>query len=371
MFRPSSGILILLLWSALATAHPSPFSYLTLTLDDTAAHGALVMHEFDVAHELGVDDPTALRERAEARRHDAQLRQLVDARLQVAFDGQPLRPGWEAVQVLPERQSLRLPFGIVAPRPALVEFDLQLFPYDPTHQTFVEVYEGGRLRLQAILDAEHRSLRYYSGSVQGRWAVVKTFVQSGVHHILIGPDHILFLMGLLLLGGSLWRLASIVTAFTAGHSITLSLAALGLVRLSPGLVEPAIALSIVVVGADNLLVQRQRRNSAATQSLPGRGATDLRPWFAGAFGLIHGFGFAAVLMEFGLPRAALGWSLAAFNIGVELGQLIIVLPTALVLWWLWRRSPVTAARAVWLGSVAVVAAGAWWFIQRVWFTPGA
>ena len=74
-------------------------------------------------------------------------------------------------------------------------------------------------------------------------------------------------------------------------------------------------------------------------------------------------------MEFGLPRDALGWSLAAFNIGVELGQLIIVLPTATLLWWLWRRSPSAAARTVLLGSVAVVLAGAFWFVQRVWFTP--
>lgn len=364
-------LLMLLLCPMLAAAHSAPFSYLMLMLEPQSTHGSLVMHVFDVAHEVGVAEPAALLDRAEAQRHEARLRELVEARMRIAFDGQPVQPAWESIEVLPERQSLRLQFELARPQPGMVEFEVHLFPYDDMHQTYVDVYERGQLVQQAILDAAHTSLRHYGGSLQGRWAVVKTFVKSGVHHILIGPDHILFLMGLLLLGGTLWRLTSIVTSFTLGHSVTLSLAAMGVVRLSPALVEPVIALSIVVVGADNLLVQWKRGRAASPASAAWSQTRDLRPWFAGVFGLIHGFGFAAVLMEFGLPRDALGWSLAAFNIGVELGQLVIVLPTALVLWWLWRRSPASAARVVQLGSLAVMLAGAYWFVQRVWFGPGA
>ena len=99
--------------------------------------------------------------------------------------------------------------------------------------------------------------------------------------------------------------------------MTLSLAALGVVTPPGQLIEPLIALSIVLVGVDNLLV-----GDAAP------GSRDLRPWMAGLFGLVHGFGFASVLREFGLPRAALGWSLFGFNLGVELGQLAFVLPVA-------------------------------------------
>ena len=159
---------------------------------------------------------------------------------------------------------------------------------------------------------------YYAGSWPGVAAVLATFVPAGIHHIAIGPDHILFLVGLLLLGGSLGRLGLIVTAFTLGHSVTLSLAALGIVTPPASLVEPAIALSIVLVGVDNLLVGREE---------PTR-RRDLRPILAGVFGLVHGFGFAAVLREFGLPQAALGWSLFGFNLGVELGQLALVVPLA-------------------------------------------
>ena len=147
--------------------------------------------------------------------------------------------------------------------------------------------------------------------------MLATFVPAGAYHIAIGPDHLLFLLGLLLLGGSLRRLALIVTAFTLGHTVTLSLAALNIYAPPAAIIEPLIALSIVLVGVDNLLV--------------GDGATasrDLRPWMAGLFGLVHGFGFASVLREFGLPDEALGWSLFGFNLGVELGQLAFVLPIA-------------------------------------------
>ena len=95
--------------------------------------------------------------------------------------------------------------------------------------------------------------------------------------------------------------------------------------------------------------------------------TDLRPWLAVAFGLIHGFGFAYVLKEFGLPQAALGWSLFAFNLGVEIGQLMIVAVVAGVLLLVRRRSPALARQLALAGSIAVILAGAYWFVQRVFF----
>src|SRR5207245_8815358 len=121
------------------------------------------------------------------------------------------------------------------------------------------------------------------------------------------------LVGLLLLGVPIRRLAMIVTSFTLAHSITLSLAALNIVTPPARLIEPAIALSIVYVGADNLLAQ---------------GGRDVRAWIAFAFGFIHGFGFATVLREMELPARALGWSLFSFNFGVEIGQLLVVVPVA-------------------------------------------
>jgi hypothetical protein len=270
-------------------------------------------------------------------------------------DGKPLAIEWGDVNSLPERQGLQLHFKIHTPRPATLGIHAVMFPYDRLHQTFVNVYEDGPLRQQFVLAVNNPDRIYYTGTTQGALAVIKTFVPAGIHHILIGPDHILFLIGLLLLGGGWKALLKIVTAFTVGHSITLSLAALNLVTPSPSIIEPAIALSIVFVGADNLV---------------RGGGRDVRALIALTFGLVHGFGFANVLREFGLPREALGWSLFSFNVGVEIGQLFIVLLVASALALLRRRNETISARVAFAGSVIVIAAGTYWFVQRVFFPTG-
>jgi len=120
-------------------------------------------------------------------------------------------------------------------------------------------------------------------------------------------------------------------------------------------VEPAIALSIIYVGADNLMVH---------------GGRDVRAWIAFAFGLIHGFGFANVLREMDLPSRALGWSLFSFNIGVEIGQVVVVMGVASALAALRSRSEAAGRRLAFAGSIVVIAAGTYWFIQRVFFPGG-
>jgi hydrogenase/urease accessory protein HupE len=134
------------------------------------------------------------------------------------------------------------------------------------------------------------------------------YLLAGVEHIAIGYDHIAFLVAVILWGRRLWPLVGVVTAFTVAHSITLTLAVLDVVRLPSQLVETAIALSIVYVAAENFFVRDLRR----------------RAWITFAFGLIHGFGFASVLRDYGIPRDALVPALAAFNVGVEVGQIVIV-----------------------------------------------
>lgn len=360
--RIAPWVLACLLIGSTAFAHPAPFSYLDLHIDANGVTGTLVIHDLDAAHDLGVADADTLLDPATAARHRDALVALLGPRLSLQLDRQPAAITWGAIDVVPDRQSLRLAFTVSRVRPGHVGIHAYLFPYDPIHQTFINVYEDSALTLQAILDASHQDASHYSGSTQGRWAVVRTFVASGIEHILIGPDHILFLIGLLLLGGTFARLALIVTSFTIGHSVTLSLAALDILSPSARFIEPLIALTIVVVGADNLLVLRATRREASAPP-----AADIRAWLAVAFGLIHGFGFAYVLKEFGLPQAALGWSLFAFNIGVEIGQLLIVAVVAGVLYAVRRQNADAARRTAVIGSIAVIAAGTYWFVQRVFF----
>ncbi|MGE3274040.1 MAG: HupE/UreJ family protein [Vicinamibacterales bacterium] len=339
-------------WAPPLHAHPAPFSYLDLRLGPSGIEGALVVHDFDVAHELGLEDPAALLAPTRGPALRDQLVAVLARRLRLSADGATLPIHWGRLEVLAERQSVRLALAAGDRRPGRVDVDARLFPYDPVHQTFINVYEEDVLAHQAILDDTHTTFTYYAGTLQGTRAVVRTFVPSGIEHILIGPDHILFLIGLLLPGGSLRRLAAIVTAFTIGHSITLSLASLNIVSPPASIVEPTIALSIVFVGADNLLVS-------------GSQGRDIRAGAAAVFGLVHGFGFASVLREVGLPQTALGWSLFSFNLGVEIGQLAVVLVVASLLAALRRRHPRLGQGITVGGSVVVILAGAYWFIQRI------
>lgn len=340
-----------------AYAHPVPFSYIDVRLQSGAVEITVVAHVFDAAHDLGIDPPERLLEPRTLAAHADAIVAMLRSRLQIAADGRtPPDATWSAPEALAERQAIQLRAHYrLSGSPGSVAVTAAMFPYDPKHQTFVNFYEQDAITSQSILDRDHPRVEYFAGTRQGVWAVVRKFLPSGVHHILIGPDHLLFLVGLLLLGGSVRRLLLIVTAFTLAHSLTLSLAALNIVTPPVRVIEPAIALSIVYVGADNLLV---------------RGGRDARAWIAFAFGFIHGFGFANVLRDMDLPGRALGWTLFSFNIGVEMGQLFVVIAVASSLALLRSHSEVLSRRLAFAGSVIVVAAGAFWFIQRVFFPGG-
>jgi hydrogenase/urease accessory protein HupE len=351
-----AGVLIFLFRAAPASAHPAPFSYLDLRVSARGIDATLVAHVFDLAHELGVD-PAQLLDPVFAASHGGALTPILVPRLRLTAGGTLVEPApWSHPQVLVDRQAWSWSFHYdLPPATGALTVSAELFPYDEAHQTFVNVYENGALTSQAILSHGRQSLDYYTGTRAGIVAVAGHFVPAGIHHILIGPDHLLFLVGLLLLGGSFKRLALVVTAFTLAHSVTLSVAVLGWVTPPARLVEPAIALSIIYIGADNLL---------------RKGGRDTRAWIALAFGLVHGFGFANVLREMDLPRRALGWSLFSFNAGVEVGQLAVVAVVAVAIGTLRARSPVAAKRLAVAGSVVVVAAGAFWFVERVVFPGG-
>jgi hypothetical protein len=349
------GLSVLLCLPRAAAAHPVPFSYLDLRIEADAVEGSLIVHIFDAGHDLNVEPPDRLLDLSVARERAAELTKLFTDRLAVTADGRTLAPQWFMPQPIAERQSLRFPVRFaLASRPGILTVSARMFPYDPQHQTFVNVYEGEALT-QAILDGGRTRFEYFAGTRQGVLAVVLRFLPAGIHHILIGPTHLLFLIGLLLLGGTIRQLVIIVTSFTVAHSISLSLAALSIVSPPAFVIEPAIALSIVYVGADNLLIKEGR---------------DVRAWIAFAFGFIHGFGFANVLREMDLPSRALGWSVFSFNVGVEIGQLLVVAIVATALTLLRSRSEAAGRRLAFAGSIVVMAAGAFWFIQRVFFPGG-
>jgi hydrogenase/urease accessory protein HupE len=153
--------------------------------------------------------------------------------------------------------------------------------------------------------------RFLVPAAPNRLAVLRSYVRLGLVHIATGPDHLLFVFGLVLLASTWRQVLATVTAFTVGHSVTLALATLGFVVLPSGPVEFAIAVSVLVVA-----VEVARDQPAARHA---------RPWvLAGCFGLLHGLGFASVLQDAGLPSRAIPLALFAFNVGIELGQVTFV-----------------------------------------------
>ncbi|HET7219889.1 MAG TPA: HupE/UreJ family protein [Vicinamibacterales bacterium] len=344
----------LLVWTACfarLAAHPAPFSYLDVYISDGLS-GRLVVHDLDLAYELKLQDPAPLKNPPFLAAQQSAIAALLVPRLEFFRDGRPVPWTLTALKPVNGQDAVEIAWTTATTgATGKLTIAAHLFPYDITHQTFINVYEGGALVRQEVLGERRTSVDFYTGTRQGLLAVFTTFTASGIHHIAIGPDHILFIIGLLLLGGSVPRLLGIVTAFTLGHSVTLALATLQIVEPPSRIIEPAIALSIVYVGADNLLT--------------GTSGRDVRAWVALLFGLIHGFGFASVLRDAGLPNRALGISLFSFNLGVEIGQAIIVLVVATALALLRQKNAVVARRVATVGSVGVMIAGAFWFVQRV------
>jgi hydrogenase/urease accessory protein HupE len=184
-----------------------------------------------------------------------------------------------------------------------------------------------------------------------RWEIVKLYLLLGFTHILPrGLDHVLFVLGIFLLAVRLKPVLWQVTAFTVAHTITLALTIYGVVSLPASIVEPLIALSIVYVAVENVFTDRLHA---------------WRPLVVFCFGLLHGMGFAGVLSEIGLPRSEFVPALLSFNIGVEAGQLTVILIAFLLLGLPFRGKPWYRTRIVIPCSLLIATMGLYWFIERV------
>jgi hypothetical protein len=358
--------LIALLSGAAALAHKPSDSYLTLKVEDKNVIGQWDIALRDLDFAIGLDangDADITWGEVKAKHNEIAAYAL--ARLGLAVDGAECPS--EAREHLIDNHSdgayAVLRFAAECPkRVRNLDVKYQLFfDLDPQHKGLLNFEIGGVTRT-AIFSADAASQTFQFEKVS-RWRQFWEFVWEGVHHIWIGYDHILFLVSLLLpavfflqgrawrpvggFGEAFWDVFKIVTSFTVAHSITLSLAALDVVRLPSRLVESAIAASVVLAALNNIWPVVHKRRWVV----------------AFLFGLIHGFGFASVLGDLGLPRNALVLALVGFNVGVELGQLAIVaafLPVAYLL-----RSTQLYRRVVFVGgSLAIVLLAALWFVER-------
>ncbi len=361
--------LALLFLAGAAAAHKASDSYLTLTRApaDSAAFDLrwdIALRDLDNAITLDANGDGEITWGEVRAKHDAIVAYAL-SRLAISADGLPCRLTLTR-QLIDEHSDghydvLMLTGTCPVATPTLTIDYRLLFDIDPTHRGLLQFVDGTAVR-SVIFSADDSQQRVGGG--EGGWLTQFTqYLRDGTWHIWLGFDHILFLLSLLLPSvlirrGQSWQPAEtfrdaladvvkVVTAFTIAHSITLSLATLGIVTPNARFVDSGIALSVVFAAINNLIPRVEH----------GR-------WLAAfGFGLIHGFGFASALRDLGLPAGALALSLFGFNLGVELGQLAIVvvfLPLAFALraTWAYRRVILTG------GSTAIAAIASVWLFER-------
>jgi len=349
-----------------ALAHKPSDSYLTLRVEGAAIEGRwdIALRDLDYALGLDADQDGAITWGELRQRHD-DIAAFALARLKLDADADPCATRIERHQVDDHSDGAYavLRFRADCPRPpADLNLDYRLFfDLDAQHKGLLNLVHAG-VTQTAIFSADAPRRRIAIGSPD-LWRQFRDYLRNGVWHIWIGFDHILFLVSLLLpavllrrehqwqpgerFTAAFWDVARVVTAFTVAHSITLSIAALGVLSPPSRWVESAIAASVVLAALNNVRPV----------------ISDKRWVMAFIFGLVHGFGFAAVLADLGLPKSDLLIALIAFNAGVELGQLAIVAAFLPLAWWLregwfYRRVVLLA------GSGAVVVIATAWLIER-------
>ena len=359
-------IMISLLFSLPAWAHKPSDSYLSLSVQNTHVEGQWDIALRDLADAIGLDsDGDGELTWGEVRNKHDEIGSYALSRLALSAEGQVCRSQVleqlidhhtdGAYSVLRFRSNCDRPIERLA-----VDYRL-LFDLDAQHKGLLRLSQGGHT--STAIFSQESPTQEFSIAERSRWSECSQFIREGAWHIWLGFDHVLFLLALLLpavliraegrwqpagdFPSVCWNVVSIVTAFTVAHSLTLSLAALDVVRLPSRLVESVIAASVILAGVGNLYPM-----------MIGR-----RWMVAFGFGLIHGFGFAAVLTDLGLPHDSLLLSLVSFNVGVELGQLTIV-AAFIPLAYLVRRSWSYPRLVLTGGSLAVIVIALVWFSER-------
>ena len=354
-----------------AEAHKSSDSYLQL---DAAKTGTtlrwdIALRDLDAALDLDADEDGKLTW-TEVKAGWPRVQDYALARLQI--EGCALRLTDRAL----ERRNdgayavMFLASDCVLVGPPVIRYSL-FREVDPTHRGIARVQRAGEPLVLSMLEpallvpAVSAATPAPAGAApehtasDSRWE----FLREGIRHILTGYDHVLFLLCLLLpsvmrrtpegwrpverLSQAVLPVVGIVSAFTVAHSITLGLAATKVVSLSPAFIEPAIAVTIILAALDNVWPIFPVRRVVVT-------------FF---FGLIHGFGFAGVLAELNLPTSAFAWALLQFNLGLELGQLLIVVCVTALLFLL-RQRPQYRSWVIRGGSFAAILVGVLWLIER-------
>ena len=340
------ALLLLLEWAGLAGAHTGGMTgFATITIGEKSVRYSLTLSDIPpgpLAEQMHLGQPGATPDyRPLITTISEKIHFASDGATCAAAEGRVVPPSAASVSIT-GTVDFNCPGDI---HKLTIRDDMSEALGSSQHTLALIVWSGGSQQFAFGSDARETIVTVAEGARASRGA--GSFFTLGIEHILTGYDHLLFLLALMLRGGGLWSLLKIITAFTIAHSITLGLAALDVVVLPGALVESVIALSIAYVALENLLP---------------RYAASRRWTVSFLFGLAHGFGFSSVLREIGLPKENLLLSLLNFNLGVEAGQLTVVLLVVPILMRL--KSRPWEPRVVATVSGIIFAVGLVLFVER-------
>ncbi len=377
IYRPGCYLLLMvfgvaLLYAASATGHRLRPAIITIELDSEGRYAAEVKLNLEALLAGIGPEHQDTREAPQAAEYDA-MRQLPAAQLRQRFaafkqrylmgislsiDGQRLEPELVSLEIPPVGDVAVERLTQITLAGTLPADGRQLiWSYAPEfgeHVLRVATVEQGVIRAEWLKPGQSSEAFPLDAAVVASPTTAQVFIdytRLGFTHILPkGLDHMLFVLGIFLLSLK-WRpLLYQVTAFTLAHSITLAMSLYGLISLPASVVEPLIALSIVYIAVENILIA---------------GLKPWRIWVVFGFGLLHGLGFAGVLTELGLPRNEFLTALIGFNLGVELGQLVVIALAFLAIGVWFHKQPWYRRVVVVPGSVVIALVGSYWLVERI------
>jgi hypothetical protein len=384
---------LLVIWSASAPSHTKSETHSVWQIAGTGVR---------LSYTIPLPESKRLSMSGEDQPPDARVLEYVQRHLSVSSGAGPCgaAPG-RALAATPQFRRFEMSF--TCPSGGDIKLHSSaFFELVPSHVTFAQIETGDGRFVEQLFTKDQQVVEASAGDAGLRDAGFLEYVRLGIMHILTGPDHMSFLLGLVLISRRLRDLVFVVTGFTVGHSITLALAVTGILRPHAEFIDALVALTIAMIGAENIAVATHRPGTVAlgiglpllvmagvsfagVGTLPPlllfgaalfcanylmlsghmRDAGRLRLVVTLVFGLIHGFGFAATLLEMQLPPQKLAQILVGFNLGVEIGQLSLVL-TLMGLVALAVRTKLSLPRPFVVDAVAagLVAVGTFWFVSR-------
>jgi HupE / UreJ protein len=397
--RPWCCVALLALWAPSAQAH---------TKSETHSVWHINGNVVGVSFTIPLPESKRLAQSNEDQPPDSRILDYLAQHLSVTSGGGRCRAS-RAQALAATSQFRRVEMTFTCPTATDIKLHSSAF-FDlvPSHVTFAQIETSTGQFIEQLFTQDQQQIAASAGDAQLRDASFFEYLHLGIMHILSGPDHLSFLLGLVLISRRLRDLIFVITGFTIGHSITLALAVTGILRPHADYIDALVALTIIVIGAENIAVAVHRPGTVAMglglpllamavasasgfSTLPPllllgaalfctnylmlsghlRDAGRLRLVVTLVFGLIHGFGFAATLLEMQVPPEKLARVLVGFNLGVEIGQLWVVL-TLIAMVALLRRFKLSLPRPIVVDAIAggLVAVGTYWFISRSFIWPG-